>query len=223
LQSGRGSPSSSAPRSQRRLTQVTCSARRTTRRTSWKHTCYRSTSGSAYICSPYSSRSYRHDLAGSSCSCSCRWWGLAGLSAAVLLSWRGICCLLVERHPSVAVQPRARGVNLRSMELRSVPGLEAELTAAGRAGTEGFTMVVAESVTGREFHRMVVPGYVDPKSLSPGAICTAGQDRHPVLLPMGEGTPIRCKRSKHNRAGSISASSRRLSRSWPQNTSPLRT
>ena len=110
--------------------------------------------------------------------------GLAGLSAAVLLGWRGISCLLVERHPSVAAQPRARGVNLRSMELlRAVPGLEAELAAAGRAGTDDFTMVVAESVTGREFHRMVVPGYVDPKSLSPAAICTAGQDRvEPILL-----------------------------------------
>ena len=110
--------------------------------------------------------------------------GLAGLSAALLLSWRGISCLLVERHPSVAAQPRARGVNLRSMELlRAVPGLEAELAAAGRAGTDDFTMVVAESVTGREFHRMVVPGYVDPKSLSPAAICTAGQDRvEPILL-----------------------------------------
>ncbi len=44
-------------------------------------------------------------------------------------------------------------------------------------------MVVAESVTGREFHRMVVPGYVDPKSLSPAAIRTAGQDRvEPILL-----------------------------------------
>ena len=110
--------------------------------------------------------------------------GLAGLSAAVLLGWRGISCLLVERRSSVAAQPRARGVNLRSMELlRAVPGLEAELAAAGRAGTDDFTMVVAESVMGREFHRMVVPGYGDPKSLSPAAICTAGQDRvEPILL-----------------------------------------
>nr|WP_294524858.1 FAD-dependent monooxygenase [uncultured Rhodopila sp.] len=110
--------------------------------------------------------------------------GLAGLSAALLLAWRGVACLLVERRASTSSHPRARGVNLRSLELlRAIPGLEAELAAAGRPGTENFTLVVAESVTGREFHRMVTPGYIDPHALSPAAICTAGQDRiEPILL-----------------------------------------
>jgi 2-polyprenyl-6-methoxyphenol hydroxylase-like FAD-dependent oxidoreductase len=54
--------------------------------------------------------------------------GLAGLTAATLLAWRGVPCLLVERRASTARHPRARGLNMRSMELlRGVPGLEADL------------------------------------------------------------------------------------------------
>jgi putative polyketide hydroxylase len=54
--------------------------------------------------------------------------GLAGLSAAVLLAWRGVPCLLVERRVTTSRHPRARGINPRSMELlRSIPELEADL------------------------------------------------------------------------------------------------
>jgi 2-polyprenyl-6-methoxyphenol hydroxylase-like FAD-dependent oxidoreductase len=110
--------------------------------------------------------------------------GLAGLSAAALLAWRGVPCLLVERRASTTRHPRARGVNPRSMELlRSIPGLEADLAAAGRAGTGDLSIVIAESVTGREFRTLAAPGTFDTRRLSPAATCTAGQDRvEPILL-----------------------------------------
>lgn len=110
--------------------------------------------------------------------------GLAGLTAAVLLGWHGIPCLLVERRSSSSRHPRARGVNLRSMELlRGIPGLEDQLHNAGRAEFSDFTIVIAESVTGREFRTLLAPGTMDTTALSPAAFCSAGQDRvEPILL-----------------------------------------
>jgi putative polyketide hydroxylase len=110
--------------------------------------------------------------------------GLAGLSAAALLAWHGVPCLVVERRASTARHPRARGVNLRSMELlRRIPRLEADLAAAGRTATDDFSIIIAESVTGREFSTLMTPGNMNAGALSPAAICTAGQDRvEPILL-----------------------------------------
>ena len=41
--------------------------------------------------------------------------GYAGLSAAAMLAWRGIRPVVVERHPSTSVQPKAFGVNPREI------------------------------------------------------------------------------------------------------------
>ena len=110
--------------------------------------------------------------------------GLAGLTAATLLGWHGVPCLLVERRSAPSRHPRARGVNLRSMELlRGIPGLEDQLHNAGRAGSRDFTIVIAESVTGREIRTLLAPGTMDTTLLSPAAFCSAGQDRvEPILL-----------------------------------------
>lgn len=110
--------------------------------------------------------------------------GLAGLTAATLLAWRGVPCILVERRPSTSRHPRARGVNLRTLELlRQVPGLEDDLRKAGRPGLETFSMVIAETVTGRPIKTLMEPGVFDTRALSPAAICAVGQDRiEPVLL-----------------------------------------
>ena len=58
--------------------------------------------------------------------------GLAGLTTAVMLAWRGVRPLLVERHADTSKNPRARGVNFRTMELLRVAGLEADLMEEGR-------------------------------------------------------------------------------------------
>src|SRR5580704_9023134 len=71
--------------------------------------------------------------------------GLAGLTAALLLAWRGVSCVLVERRQTTSRHPRARGVNFRTMELlRGVPGLEQALANAAPTRT-GFSIVIAES------------------------------------------------------------------------------
>ena len=109
--------------------------------------------------------------------------GLAGLTAAALLAWRGVPCLLVERRASVGRHPRARGLNMRSLELlRGIPGLEAELTAASPFAPGDLTIVIAESVTGRVHRTLVTPNEIDASALSPASLCMAGQDKiEPIL------------------------------------------
>lgn len=114
--------------------------------------------------------------------------GLAGLTAAMLLGWRGIPTLLVERRAAASQHPRARGVNLRSMEfLRGVPGLEEELRSASPLEMDEFGITIAETVTGRVFKTLLAPRSFDSRRLSPAADCVAGQDRvEPILLRYAE-------------------------------------
>jgi len=110
--------------------------------------------------------------------------GYAGLSAATLLAWRGVPCLLVERRESTSRLPKAHGLNRRSMELlRVVDGLEDALFAASRTGANDSTLIIAESVTSPPIETLVTKRSLDATRVSPSKICTAGQDRvEPVLL-----------------------------------------
>jgi 2-polyprenyl-6-methoxyphenol hydroxylase-like FAD-dependent oxidoreductase len=110
--------------------------------------------------------------------------GYAGLSAATLLAWRGVPCLLVERRASTSRMPKAHGINRRSMEvLRVVEGLEDALFASSRTGANDSTLIIAESVTSPPIETLVTKMSLDATRVSPSKICTAGQDRvEPVLL-----------------------------------------
>lgn len=114
--------------------------------------------------------------------------GLAGLTAAVTLAWRGVPVLLVERHAGTSRNPRARGVNLRSMELLRVAGLETDLVMAGGHSFEDFTIHIAETVAGRELQTLLPRGGArsggefDLSGLTPARPSMAGQDRiEPIL------------------------------------------
>ncbi|WP_457796297.1 methanobactin biosynthesis FAD monooxygenase MbnF [Methylocystis sp. S23] len=109
--------------------------------------------------------------------------GYAGLTAALLLAWRGVPCTLVERHKSVSPRPKAHGLNRRSMEaLRVVEGLEADLYKLSRAAPENAAIIIAESVMGREISRLLEPGAKRPPLLSPVDICHIGQNRVETTL-----------------------------------------
>ncbi|HXW19380.1 MAG TPA: FAD-dependent monooxygenase [Roseiarcus sp.] len=107
--------------------------------------------------------------------------GLAGLTAALLLAWRGVPSLLVEKRASTSRHPRARGVNMRSMELlRVVPGLEEELCAASRGE---LVIIEAETVASAPRKVIVPRGGFDLGPLTPASMATAGQDLvEPILL-----------------------------------------
>lgn len=110
--------------------------------------------------------------------------GYSGLTTALLLSSRGVPCLLVERRRTLSSHPRAHGLNLRSLELlRLVPGLESELQRASRAAPDDNTTIIAETVTGAPIKTLGAPGWSDTRRLSPATMCSAGQDRvEPILL-----------------------------------------
>ena len=76
--------------------------------------------------------------------------GPVGLCASLLLSRFGVPSLLVERHPSTSIHPRARGLNVRTMELLRTWGLENKAREAGRALEKATEVVWAESLAGRD-------------------------------------------------------------------------
>ena len=107
--------------------------------------------------------------------------GLAGLTTAVMLAWRGVRPLLVERHADTSKNPRARGVNFRTMELLRVAGLEADLMEEGGQMSD-FSIIVAESVVGRELKTILPRGSWETSDLTPAPMSGAGQDRvEPIL------------------------------------------
>jgi len=57
--------------------------------------------------------------------------GIVGLSASLFLSSQGIKSLLVERHATTSIHPRARGVNVRTMELFRELGVDEAVREAG--------------------------------------------------------------------------------------------
>ncbi|HWB23598.1 MAG TPA: FAD-dependent monooxygenase [Gaiellaceae bacterium] len=53
--------------------------------------------------------------------------GVAGLSAALFLAWRGVPCVLVEKHAGSSPHPRAIGFTTRTLELFRAVGLGASI------------------------------------------------------------------------------------------------
>jgi putative polyketide hydroxylase len=76
--------------------------------------------------------------------------GLAGLSAALFLAWRGVPCVLVERHPGSSPHPRAIGFTTRTLELFRAVGVDA-LIPQSPAGHGRPRRVNVESLAG-EWH-----------------------------------------------------------------------
>ncbi|MET7466844.1 FAD-dependent monooxygenase [Nonomuraea sp. NPDC005501] len=82
--------------------------------------------------------------------------GYAGLSAALLLAWRGIPVMLVERHPSTSIQPKAFGVMPRAVELlRPVPGVEHLLGQISQGIGDGMRMAIAPSLSAPDPHMIM--------------------------------------------------------------------
>jgi 2-polyprenyl-6-methoxyphenol hydroxylase-like FAD-dependent oxidoreductase len=76
---------------------------------------------------------------------------LVGLSASVLLASHGIHHLLVERHRSTAIHPRAASFHQRTLEIfRSVGLQEAVEAAAAREFVQDGAIIAVDTVSGKE-------------------------------------------------------------------------
>lgn len=80
--------------------------------------------------------------------------GPAGLMSALLLARAGIRATVIERHASTSVHPKARGLNLRTMEILRSLGLEQAVTAAGADLARNKFMLFVETLAGRETRRI---------------------------------------------------------------------
>lgn len=114
--------------------------------------------------------------------------GLGGASTAMFLAAQGINVLLVERHRSTSIYPKAIGQNPRTMELLRAGGvLEAILAAKDAKGADGdFTVRIAETVGGKVFHTFTENFgelTVSTQTCSPLPWALVGQDQlEPILL-----------------------------------------
>jgi len=109
--------------------------------------------------------------------------GPVGLTASILLSRLGVPSLLVERHPSTSIHPKARGINIRTMEIFRQCGVEDDVRAAGLPQDKVRFIIWAESLTGRELERrMPARMRADVARISPiGAALCAQDDLEPVV------------------------------------------
>jgi putative polyketide hydroxylase len=108
--------------------------------------------------------------------------GLAGLSAAVFLAWRGVPTVVVERHPGSSAHPRAIGYTTRTLELFRSAGLDAQIPQ-GHGGKPRRARV--ESLAGQWFEEShwSSPSPGQPKlEYSPAKATAIAQDRlEPIL------------------------------------------
>ena len=114
--------------------------------------------------------------------------GPVGLAASLLLSRHGVRSLLVERHPSTALTPKARGINARTMEVFRQCGIDAAIRDAGLAEGGTGLIVWTETLAGKEIERRV-PGRATSKSLAatPVKNCLCAQDDlEPVIRRFAE-------------------------------------
>jgi putative polyketide hydroxylase len=114
--------------------------------------------------------------------------GPVGLTASLLLSQHGVRSLLVERHPSTARTPKARGINARTMEVFRQCGIDAAVRDAGLAEGGTGLIVWTETLAGREIERRV-PGRAIAKNMAvtPVKNCLCAQDDlEPVIRRYAE-------------------------------------
>ncbi|MEV8443262.1 FAD-dependent monooxygenase [Actinosynnema sp. NPDC051121] len=108
--------------------------------------------------------------------------GLTGLSAAVFLAWQGVPVTLAERHPRTSIDPKARVINPRTMELYRAVGLEPAIRAV-RSPIEGHTVVAhAPSLVAPERLRLPAALGEDVGGLSPCGWATIDQNQLEPLL-----------------------------------------
>ncbi|MCD9141266.1 FAD-dependent monooxygenase [Streptomyces albireticuli] len=116
--------------------------------------------------------------------------GPVGLTARVLLERWGVRSLLVERHRELSPFPRARLVNVRSMEIFRGLGLAAGITARAFAPEYG-RIRFRDTLYDRDFATAAMAGVDAPVPESPATGVVTSQDRLEPLLLAAADTPVR--------------------------------
>jgi putative polyketide hydroxylase len=109
--------------------------------------------------------------------------GPAGLVTALGLARHGVRSMIVERHPSTSIYPRATGISLRSMEIFRALGVEDEIRAFSLDARP--TMSIAETLSSPEHTEAPLgfPTAEQTAAISPTRPAISPQDHlEPVLL-----------------------------------------
>jgi putative polyketide hydroxylase len=108
--------------------------------------------------------------------------GLSGLSTAMFLGLHGVPSLVVERHATTSLHPKARGQFPHTMEALRLAGVDQQVMAASPPGFE-FRIIVAQSAAGPVFNEIVVDDAgPDLTAFSTSGWANASQERvEPIL------------------------------------------
>ena len=115
--------------------------------------------------------------------------GPVGLVASVCLSRLGVRSLLVERHPGTTIHPKARNLNLRTMEILRPWGIDAELFDGALPHSWTGCFVYATTLAGRELGRMQTASFESGRAsaLTPVVGVLSSQDVYePVIRRLAE-------------------------------------
>jgi 2-polyprenyl-6-methoxyphenol hydroxylase-like FAD-dependent oxidoreductase len=109
--------------------------------------------------------------------------GPTGLSASLLLSRHGVRSILVECHPGTSIHPKARGLNVRTLELFRVWGLEVAVRAAASDLDRAVDVVWAPALVAPETRRAPYGGAGERlQADSPTTSVGCAQDRLEQVL-----------------------------------------
>jgi 2-polyprenyl-6-methoxyphenol hydroxylase-like FAD-dependent oxidoreductase len=121
--------------------------------------------------------------------------GLVGLSASLFLSHHGVGSILVERHRETSPQPKARRINMRTMEAFRQIGVDGEVYEAAAALADFQRMAAGPTLAQARPLPWGFPGGMpDWDAISPSLPCLCAQDLlEPVLrdLATGRGGDLR--------------------------------
>ncbi|MEU9146828.1 FAD-dependent monooxygenase [Streptomyces sp. NPDC048349] len=110
---------------------------------------------------------------------------LVGLCTSLFLGRHGIRHMLVEKHAGTSMHPRGRGINVRTMELFRVAGVEGRIRQAASVLAGNHGILQGGSLTGEDqewLFREIDPGGALAR-FSPSAWCLCSQnDIEPVLM-----------------------------------------
>ncbi|MGW3497538.1 FAD-dependent oxidoreductase [Streptomyces sp. NPDC001020] len=103
--------------------------------------------------------------------------GITGLSCALFLRHHGVRCVVVERHASTSIHPRAWGWYPRTLELLRSVGTEEQVLQAAAGYADHRRQATVESLAGRELKAAMLPEPDDLSALTPSRQISLGQDR----------------------------------------------
>ncbi len=110
---------------------------------------------------------------------------LVGLCTSLFLGRHGIRHMLVEKHAGTSMHPRGRGINVRTMELFRVAGVEDRIREAASVLADNHGILQGGSLTGEDqewLFQEIDPGGALAR-FSPSAWCLCSQnDIEPVLM-----------------------------------------